>query len=116
MAAPCSAGRLINLWTYLVAGDAPESFTKLALGWDLFKSYDDEYHHQGPDGAVCNQTQQLVQNLGQATLTTNRTPEEAEQTADKIRMLAQKTADRQVVVYLRASPGKPFAGKEDVGA
>ncbi len=102
----------INRWTYLVSSDAPKSFTKLALGWQLFKSYDPEYRvTKDQMERFLNATRQLTQPLGKPTLTINRPPEDAERIASELRNLVER-CDRDVVVYLKAPARKPFDGKE----
>jgi cell division protein ZipA len=101
----------INHWTYLVSADAPKAFTKLAIGWPLYRSYDDNYRISAADlEGFLERTQLKAANLGRPTIRTNRTPQEAENAASLIRDTVAK-CDQGVVIVLKAPRGKRFDGK-----
>lgn len=96
----------------MISADSPKSFTKLAFGWELFKSYDEKYRITSSDmRRFQSATQQQAAKLGKPTLKVNRTPQEAEARSGAIRMAVEQ-CNRDVVIVLRSARQKPYDGRE----
>lgn len=102
----------INHWTYLLSADSPKTFTKLALGWELFKSYDEKYSITSSDmHRFQSATQGQAATLGNPTLKLNRTTQEAEALSAAIQE-SVVTCNRDAVIILRSPHKAPFDGRE----
>jgi cell division protein ZipA len=102
----------IKHWTYLIAGDAPKTFTKICLGWQLFERPGEESSITADDlKRFFKSTLLAAEQFGQPTAKMNRSAADSIVLAHKINQLVEKCG-KDVVVTLVARPDKPFDGQE----
>jgi cell division protein ZipA len=101
----------IDRWTYLISADSPKIFTKLAFGWDLYRSIEETYRLSAEQmEGFRRATEEKAGIIGKPTVKLNRTPAEAAALAASIREVVAR-CNRYAVIVLKAPKGKKFAGK-----
>lgn len=91
----------INHWTFLISADAPKTFTKMAFGWQLFKSYDEDFRITSAElERYFIETQKRAKRLGSPTVKANRSSAEAGRLSELIRD-AVIECNRDVVIVLK---------------
>lgn len=102
----------INRWTYLISADGPKTFAKLAFGWQLIKTYDEDFRITAAElERYLFETQSRAKQLGSPVLKTNRSPAGADRLSGLIREAVDE-CDRNIVIVLKAPNGKPYDGKD----
>lgn len=102
----------INHWTYLISADAPKTFTNLAFGWPLFKSYDEDFRITSAElERYLIETQNSAKRLGSPKVKANRSSAVAGRLSELIRDAVDE-CNRDVVIVLRSPRGKSFDGKD----
>lgn len=100
-------------WTYLVSADSPATFTKLAFSWSLFDPIADDDAQVRADTLDAYQAEvaNRASQLGQPTLTVNRSSQEAERVSRHIRRVVEE-CNREVAVVPAAPRGTAYTGRD----